>query len=102
MNMKGIKYDERFDDEYSNTTTLYFTTPKEYLKKLFPNEEFPEAVGMEISIELPIGKYEAEYATVCVSPMMESGNATECYDWRDIYLPYEEIETILDLAKGGN
>lgn len=95
MDINDIIFDERFDDDYNNTTTFYFTAPKRHLKIFFPDEDFPEAVSMEISIEFPSDHIEARYASmICVSPTREDENGTEDYDWRDISLSYDEIENI--------
>ena len=92
---KRIKFEERFDNDTYNTTTLYFIAPKEMLKTMMV-KDYPEAISMEISIEFPIDCIEARYADVCVSPTNEEG---EDYDWYDIDLPYNEIEALIELAK---
>lgn len=96
---KRIKFDERYDDEDYETTTLYFIAPKEMLKNFIPTNEYPEATSMEISIEFPINHIEANYANVCVSPTREAENGTEDYDWHDVQIPYNEIEELIKLAE---
>ena len=91
-----IEFDERYDDEEDGTTTLYFTAPKEML-----DGDYPEAVSMEISIELPTDNMEAMYASVSLSHTryVEEDDVYEDYDWYDVLMPYEEIEALIDLAR---
>lgn len=93
-----IKFDERYDCEENQTTTLYFIAPKEMLKTLIPNQDYPEAVSMEISIEFPTEHIEPEYASVCISPTKQVDDSTEDYDWNDIEIPYNEVQELIKLA----
>ena len=97
---KRIEFDERFDDVEEGTTTLYFTAPKELLKTTMI-KDYPEAVAMEISIELPTNNMEARYADVEVSPTryIKEDDSYEEYDWYGIRLPYEEVEALINLAR---
>lgn len=95
-----IKFDERYDSEDYHTTTLYFTAPKEMLKRFIPVNDYPEAVSMEISIEFPEEHIEANHADVCVSPTrLVVDGATEDYDWYDVDIPYDEIDELILLAE---
>lgn len=96
---KRIEFDECYDDG-EGTTTLYFIAPKELLQVTMI-KNYPEAVSMEISIELPTNNMEARYADVSVSPTryVEEDDSYEDYDWYDISLPYDEIEELIDLAR---
>ena len=92
---KRIKFDERWDRD-DGTTVLWFTAPKELLLG-----EYPDAESMEISIECPTEYISADYATVECSPTKydeEEGCYTD-YDWREIDIPYEEIEALIKLAE---
>ncbi len=95
---KRIIFDERYDSEEYETTTLYFIAPKEMLKTFIPTTNYPEAISMEISIEFPREHIEALYADVCVSPTRKVEGGTEDYDWCDIDLPYNDIEELIKLA----
>lgn len=95
---KRIMFDERYDSEEYETTTLYFTAPKELLKVFLPKNDYPEAISMEISIEFSTEHIDSAYANVCVSPTREVEHGTEDYDWYDIDLPYDEIGEIIELA----
>lgn len=93
---KRIEFDERYDDEEEGTTTLYFTAPKEML-----DGDYPEAVSMEISVELPTDDMEARYASVEFSPTryVEEDDGYEDYDWYDVEMSNEDIEALIDLAR---
>ena len=90
-----VEFEERFDSEEYNTSTLYFIAPKEWL-----GDSYPEAVHSEISVEYPSGFVpEANAATVMMSPTKvdEDGNG-EDYDWFDIDLHLSDIEALIRLA----
>lgn len=95
---RRIKFDERYDSEDYETTTLYFIAPKEMLKTFIPTNDYPEAIAMEVSVEFPTNHIEPAYADVCVSPTREVDGGTEDYDWYDINLPYDEIDELINLA----
>lgn len=94
---KRIKFDESYINEDEGTITLYFIAPKD----LFDNID-KEAESVEISIECPKEYISAKYANVEYSPTKYDGENDEYtdYDWRDITLPYEEIEELIKLAEG--
>lgn len=94
FDIKDVKFDERYDSDKYETTTLYFIAPKEWL-----GERFPSAVHSEISVEYPMDNPRAEVATTMMSPVRidEEGNA-EDYDWFDITLQPDEIKALIGLA----
>lgn len=98
-NLGNIKLDEIVTMEENNTTTLYFTAPKEMLSKFIPTNDYPEAISMEISLEFPEDHIEARYADVCVSPTKEEDGCLVEYDWYDVELPYDEIEELIRMAE---
>ena len=93
---KRIKFDESYVSESYGTITLYFTAPKD----LFDGID-EDAESVEISIECPREYISAKYATVEYSPTkyFEEEEAYVDYDWRDISLPYDEIEALIKLAE---
>ena len=93
-----IYYDERFDDDYNNTTTFYFVAPKEMLNEYIPDANYPDAISMEIAIEVPTNNIEAQAAGVSVSPTRKEEWGMEDYDWIDVNMPYDLIETLFVLA----
>ena len=86
--------DWHIDDH--NTTTLYFTAPKEML-----NGEYPEADSMTISVEFPTDHMEACCASAMYSPTAynpeEDGYSD--YDWHDMDISYEDIERLFKKAE---
>ncbi|MDD6483999.1 MAG: hypothetical protein PUF72_05430 [Clostridiales bacterium] len=95
----GIKFDERCVNKELDTTTFYFIAPKEMLKTFITAEDYPEAISMEISVELPTNHMESNDASVCVSPTRENEWGMEDYDWYDVDLPYDEIDELISLAE---
>lgn len=71
----GITFDERYDSDEYNTTTLYFTAPVDRLAG-----NYPEAVSAEISIEFPVDHPHYHEASVMISPTNAEGSD---YDWND-------------------
>lgn len=96
-----IKYDEEYVSGEYGTTTFYFTAPKELLKDYIPKGDFPEAVSMEISVEVATEHMEGKYASVCVSPTRVIEGGMEDYDWHDVELPYDVIEKLIALGENG-
>lgn len=102
-----IAFEERYNDEENETTTLYFIAPKELLNTFLPEENYPDAVSMEISIELPtrclqngfISAMEADCISVSISPTRECEGGTEDYDWHDVEIPYNEIMELISLSQ---
>ncbi len=92
---KRIEFDEAWNKD-DGETVLYFTAPKELILG-----DYPEAVSIEISIEFPTDHAEAEYATVEISPTryVEEDDGYEDYDWREIIIPNEEINALIELAR---
>ena len=92
---KRIQFDERWDRD-DGSTVLWFTAPKELLPR-----EYPEAESMEISLEFPTHKLQAENAIVEISPTkyVEEEDGYTDYDWCEIDLPLDEIEALIQLAK---
>lgn len=92
---KRIEFEERYDNEEHETTTLYFIAPKELL-----DGKYPEADRMEISVEFPTNHMEPAYASVAFSPSKHEAeeDAWTDYDWYDVDLPYDEIDALITLA----
>ena len=101
--MEDIRFDERYDDNYSGETTLFFIAPTSLLDNFSPKGEYADAVGTEIAIEVPTNNIEAKNPEliVSISPIIETENGYE-YDWTDIDIPNEEIETLLVIAMEAN
>lgn len=67
--------DETFVEDEYGTITFYFTGPQEYISASY------------CSVEISPSKYN------------EGTGTFYNYDWRDIELPYEEIEELIKLAE---
>lgn len=95
FDINDVTFDECLTSDEYETVTLYFEAPKQWLQ-----DEYPEAVHCEISVEYPTRHPEAFFASVMISPteVDERGNAFD-NDWRDFTLTYSEIEQLLNLAK---
>lgn len=92
-----IKFEERYDSEDYKTTTFYFVADTSLLNELVGNK-YPEANGMTISIECPMNCFDACNASVKISPYEKVDETTTDYDWTDIDLSYDEIETLINMA----
>ena len=89
-----IVFEEAYESELYQTTTLYFTGPKSLLK-----DEYDDAEFSTISVEFPTNNREAKSCTVMISPTKydeENGEYID-YDWFDYPISYEEIERLLEL-----
>lgn len=93
---KRIKFDDSHINEELGTITLYFIAPKD----LFDNID-EDADSVEISVECPTEYISADYASVEYSPTryFEEDGCYVDYDWRDMSLPYDEIEALIKLAR---
>ena len=93
---KRIKFDDSHINEELEAITLYFIAPTDLFDNIDENAE-----SVEISIECPREYISADYATVEFSPTkyFEEDGCYVDYDWRDMSLPYEEIEALIKLAE---
>ena len=96
---REILFEEQYSDEANGTTTFYFTAPKQLLKLLLPECQYPDAISMEISLEFPTEHIETAYASVSIAPTKEVKGGTEDYDWHDIELPYADIQCLMALSE---
>lgn len=93
---KRIEFDEAYIDKENETVTFYFIAPREMLINFFIS--CPNAVSMEISVEFPIDYIEGSYGKCSVSPTILEDDEYSDIDWRDVDLPEDEIEELIDLA----
>lgn len=94
----NIAFDESYISAEDETVTYYFTADKSLIESLYPGK-YPEAAASEVSMELPISCYEANMASIMVSPTLDCDGSATDYDWNSIDIPYEEVEELLALAK---
>lgn len=89
-----IEFDEKRVSKEHESTTFYFSAPRNILGK-----RWPEADYAEISVEVPNNNMEASAASVVVGPVSKEEEGTWIYDWIDAVMPYSDIEYLLDIAK---
>ena len=89
---KNIIFEEKHINQEFGTTTYYFVAPKEMLLG-----KYPEAIAMEIAIEVLTNH---ENASVQFSPTKydKETDGFVDYNWFDGNLSYEEINELLALA----
>lgn len=92
LTSKLIVFDEEVVSQEYNTTTLYFIAPKQIL-----TDRYPEANHTELSVEFPTKAPEPKFASVQISPTAVFDGVLTDYDWLDIDIEYEEIETLINL-----
>lgn len=89
-NWNRIAFDERYDSDVYNTTTLYFTAPRAML-----GGKYPEAVSAEISIEFPVDHPLYHEASVMISPTNAEGSD---YDWCEWPIDAESFDKLMRLS----
>lgn len=97
MDDDRIKFEERYDDDEYETTTFYFVGDKSLLMELVGNK-YSDAEGMTLSIECPTNSIDTCNASVEISPHKDIDGVVTDYEWTDINLPYEAIDTLIDMA----
>lgn len=84
---KRIKFMEKTED--NGITFLYYIAPAELFGGVYGKNP------IQICIEYPILNTDLSGTIVSVSPI-ENG---DCYDWREIILPPEEVSALIKLAE---
>lgn len=92
------KFDERYDNNYTNETELYFVENKTKLSK-YTSVQYPEAIAMEIKLTFPLNMLKPDLAVASFSPTRQIEGGTEDYDWNDIYMEPTEIMELLEIYK---
>ncbi len=90
------KFDERYDNNYTNETELYFVENKTKLSK-YTSVQYPEAIAMEIKLTFPLNMLKPDLAIASFSPTRQLEDGTEDYDWNDIYMKPTEIMELLEI-----
>ena len=96
--MMDIKYDSYWQHNEMDEMVLWFTAPKEMIYEYLPDADYPEMVATAIEIVTPLNKIDAEHATVLISPTREDEYGQEDYDWTQIEMDKELINTLLVMA----
>ncbi len=84
---RRILFESSYTDDENGSVTYYFSAPVE----LLPGS-YPEADSTMLSIETPL-RYPS-YGLVEGSPVRDG----ECYDWREMNLPRDEVDALVALA----
>ena len=101
---KYLKSNEIVLDEVvsdNNWTTLFFIAPAE-LSRNETGNNYPESIATEIAMqfECSLNELDPSVADVRISPTKEIEDGTEDYDWSEVYLSYDEIAKLIELAGG--
>lgn len=95
FDISSVTLEERYLSPEYNTMTFYFIAPVEWL-----GGRYPDAIRAEISVECPPDLFEAQAATVMISPTKEDEDGNmEDYDWSNLDLSYEDIEKLIELGQ---
>lgn len=106
--IKDVVLEDVIYNDYTDTVTFYFMTPKSILKEYGIPEVYDgmEAVHAEIRLEFPIDDRENLVVTgvmSSLSPTVEvSDNCFEDIDWTDVDLPREDLESLIRIAEEEN
>lgn len=98
-NKANIHLEEVYSSREYETTTLYFTAPKDIADGCLDSD-----IGVEISVEFPTlieEDFEPCYAGVSISPTGDVDGTLTDYDWVDWDAPYEYIEHLLKIYNSG-
>lgn len=90
---EAVEFSGQYDSAVYDSTTLYFKTSPRFLA--FINQEHEEITGAEISLEYPRNMKSVKDAWVEISPVLDG----ECFDWRDLYITYEQVEMLFSIAE---
>lgn len=93
IDISKISFEEAVDAPIYQTTTLYFTAPKELL-----HGQYPEATSAEIALEIPWQDKALDSVTARISPTREVEGGTEDYDWSDFDIDEAGLVELLKLA----
>ena len=81
FDIEQIKLEESYFSEMYDSTTLYFTLPKEWVSSLYP-----EACAAELSVEFPCAHPEPDFAQAEITYTIEEDDVFIDCGWWDIEL----------------
>lgn len=90
-----IEFEESFYSQEQQAFTMYFVAPLAILKG-----KYPDAISAEIMVEFEAEDnryFRPKTGRVEISPTGEHGDGLLDYDWQYVYVPYEEIELLLQV-----
>lgn len=93
-----IRIGDRYDSDEYQTTTLYFSAPREILKFVDSDylKKHPEATHAKISLEYPSDMPEVSHASVSISPTNKQGSILL---WYDVSLYSSDVEMLFQIAR---
>lgn len=94
FDIKQIELEESYFSEMYDSTTLYFTLPKEWVSSLYP-----EACAAELSVEFPGAHPEPAFAQALIAYTIKEndGYFVDC-DWWDIELSPQDVGELLKFS----
>lgn len=90
FDVEQIKFEESYFSEMYDSTTLYFTLPKEWVSSLYP-----EAWAAELSVEFPGAHPEPAFAQAEIAYTIKENDALIDCDWWDIELSSQDVGELL-------
>lgn len=90
FDIEQIKLEESYFSETYDSTTLYFTLPKEWVSSLYP-----EACAAELSVEFPCAHPEPAFAQAEIAYTIEEDDAFIDCGWWDIELLPQDVGELL-------
>lgn len=91
FDVEQIKFEESYISKMYDSVTLYFTLPKEWVSKLYP-----EACAAELSIEFPRAHPEPYFAQAEIAYTVEENGAFVDCGWWDIDLLPQDTGALID------
>lgn len=82
LDIAKLEFEERVDNEFLGTTTLYFIGPKDLI-----GDKYPEAESTEIMVEFRTGNPRGQYPEIMISPTKDGMD----YDWNYAYIDDPDV-----------
>lgn len=93
FDIEQIELEESYFSETYDSTTLYFTLPKEWVSSLYP-----EACAAELSVEFPCAHPEPAFAQAEIAYTIEEDDAFIDCGWWDIELSPQDFGELLKFS----
>ena len=93
FDVEQIKLEESYFSETYDSTTLYFTLPKEWVSSLYP-----EACAAELSVEFPCAHAEPDFAQAEIAYTIEEDDVFIDCGWWDIELSPQDVGELLKFS----
>ena len=93
FDVEQIKLEESYFSEMYDSTTLYFTLPKEWVSSLYP-----EACAAELSVEFPCAYPEPAFAQAEIAYTVEENGAFIDCGWWDIELSPQDVGELMKFS----